>query len=431
MNTFQFDMAAARIKATHLRSYFSAALCALKFKEAPGLGTVAVTPSYTVYVDYDAFKQWTPAGQATALIHEVSHNLLNHHKRAEARNVKPGERQLWNIAGDCEINSGMMRDKRLSWPIDPVHPSKWGLPDDKTAEWYFDNLPRCTITIGGNSSDADDDDQQSTPGSNDNDHNGNTNQQGGGGGGTAGVMQGHCGGCAGHSHHEIETAENEDHGLSDFEREMIKRRVAQDIQRHSSSQGNVPAGWQRWAKEVLSPKINYWSHLRNMVRGTVQMVPGLGYRTFMRPRRRPPFDQNVIMPADVKRLPRVGAYIDASGSMSDRMIARACAEVKGALNSLGVGSAVTVYSGDVGVHHKQKAYKTDEIKIVGGGGTDVVAALVEMSEARPKFDLVICITDGYTTWGNTKPNLNLLVVNVGHGPQPSWPCKYVHIPEED
>lgn len=437
MGGFHFDLDAARMRAAKLTDYFSVGFVAMRFFEQPHLGTVAINDRYFVMVDYDAFKTWPVNTQASTLIHEVQHPILNHFERADLHGVPKDvfHRRLWGLAADYEINVMAMRDNRLTWPWEIAHPSQEQLPEDKIAEWYYDELVKrhhiIEIPIGG----GDGDDQQDGDGQDGDGKEGEGDDpdgQKGNGTGHGKVMCGHCGAAAnGDTRAEDEAnLPDEQEGPSKFEQDMLRRKVAEAI-KSSQSRGNVPLGWQRWADRILSPKLNYWAHIRNMVRGATTTLPGLDIRTYNRERRRPAIDPGMIFPATLRRVPRVGIYIDASGSMSEKQLGRAVSEVAGVLKSLGSGAKVQVFSGDTRIHKRQTVYTASQIQILGGGGTDVVDCINLMLNEKPKPDLVIAVTDGYTDWGHVKPMGNLFIINVGHGPKPSWPCKYVHIPEND
>ena len=44
-----------------------------------------------------------------------------------------------------------------------------------------------------------------------------------------------------------------------------------------------------------------------------------------------------------------------------------------------------------------------DVELLGGGGTDMGAGLAKAAELRPRPDLIIVLTDGYTPWPSAPP----------------------------
>lgn len=68
--------------------------------------------------------------------HELSHLLLDHSRRRQWR-----EKEKWNIACDCEINSMLSFFPHIKIWKGAITPALYSLPDDQTAEFYYDKLP--------------------------------------------------------------------------------------------------------------------------------------------------------------------------------------------------------------------------------------------------------------------------------------------------
>ena len=96
--------------------------------------------------------------------------------------------------------------------------------------------------------------------------------------------------------------------------------------------------------------------------------------------------------------------IDTSGSVDDDMLARAVAEVDAAIAALGLpGSHVTVHAVDAAVHTTRAVRSARRVELVGAGGTDLRIGLRAVEEERPRPDVVIVFTDGFTPWPATPP----------------------------
>ena len=97
--------------------------------------------------------------------------------------------------------------------------------------------------------------------------------------------------------------------------------------------------------------------------------------------------------------PKVQVAIDTSGSMSPKDLEVALGEVKGILDA--TQADVEVFAVDTAVAKKQKVYNPKDIKLIGGGGTNMGNGLAAMAEDRAPIAVVL--TDGFTPWPDTKP----------------------------
>ena len=69
--------------------------------------------------------------------------------------------------------------------------------------------------------------------------------------------------------------------------ELVRREVAQRILDRSGDAGDVPLGWRRWARTVLTPKVDYMATIRHAVRKALRdSTLGRYDRTYRRPHRR-------------------------------------------------------------------------------------------------------------------------------------------------
>jgi predicted metal-dependent peptidase len=179
-------------------------------------------------------------------------------------------------------------------------------------------------------------------------------------------------------------------------RDEFKNSVIQAAQ--SAGAGNVPAGVARMIKELTEPKMD-WRELLDVDIAS-QMKDDY---TFMKPSRRN-WHSDAIMPG-MKNASMVEAdcVIDASGSMTDRMVADVLAEVKGIMTQFD-DFKLRVFSFDTAVYGFKEftPYNIDEIdtyEVEGGGGTDfeVVWTFMKENDIEPKK--LIFFTDGYP-WGS-------------------------------
>ena len=87
-------------------------------------------------------------------------------------------------------------------------------------------------------------------------------------------------------------------------------------------------------------------------------------------------------------------------------------EIKGILEAVGIGE-VTNYIVDADVKSSRKITSTKDIKLIGGGGTDMRVGIRQAAEdARGDLDVAIVLTDGYTPWPteDEQPRLKIIAV---------------------
>jgi predicted metal-dependent peptidase len=119
----------------------------------------------------------------------------------------------------------------------------------------------------------------------------------------------------------------------------------------------------------------------------------------------------------------VAVVVDTSGSMGQHELSRALAEIKALLKTV---KQVTVYSVDFEVHTVQKVFRTDQIRLFGGGGTRMGAGIQKAQSDKP--DLIIVLTDGETDWPVKPPGVPVVIGIIGPSDRPTpWWAKTVRI----
>lgn len=212
-------------------------------------------------------------------------------------------------------------------------------------------------------------------------------------------------------------------GVNQAEAELIRRDVARQIIEHSRSRGTVPGHLARWAEEKLRPKVDWRKELASAVRYAVADVSGASDYSYSRPSRRQGQIGNgkVVLPSLRRPIPSVAVVVDTSGSMSDRMLNQALAEVSGVLKSMGQREGVTVLSVDSAVNTAKKVFTPRQVQLAGGGGTDMGKGIETAAKLRPTPQVCIVITDGETPWPATPPRgMKVIVVSLGKEDGPDW-----------
>jgi predicted metal-dependent peptidase len=398
--------AAARVWAAHQAPYMASALLALDpvVVDQSGdpeprrldLGALPVDQHWHVYLDPDVLIDLSVPTIGFWLVHQVSHLLRHHAERSPSqRSMGASDRtfiqskgeQLWNVAADAEINDDLVAGGTAR-PEGAVTPSSLGLPDSWTAEQYWDAL-------GGSAESAH---HRHEPGDRAHD----------------------CGsGCDGLPR----PWDSGQPGLGATGRKLLERDVARRIEEHQRQYGTTPAGWRRWASEILEPTVSWQRLFASAIRRGVADVAGRVDFSYRKPSRRSSIAGDVILPSLRQPLPKVAMVLDTSGSMDDHLLAHSLAEVQGVLLSLGVGRRLLkIVCCDAKAFEAQKVMRARDVELLGGGGTDMGAGLVKAAELRPRPDLIVVLTDGHTPWPTEPPRGIRVIVGLmdPSGRVPEW-----------
>jgi predicted metal-dependent peptidase len=399
--------AAGRVWAAHEAPYLATALLALQAvviqreanDRAIDLRAFPADRDWHVYLDPEVLAE-TPVGELGFwLLHQVSHLLREHAARYPGAplpassgtgplGARTKDQNRWNVAGDAEINDDL-HTARLQLPDGAIHPELLGLPESWTAEQYWDALIPDREEVEA--------DCESTL-----------------------ATTCDCGsGCDGQPR-DWDCAQP---GLSPVDVRMVARNTARRIREHTQQRRDTPEGWQRWADDVLEPSVNWRRQLTAHVRRGAADVAGRVDFTYRRPSRRASAIPDVVMPSLRQPLPQVALVIDTSGSMSDAMLGQALGEVAGVLRSLGVARRnLRVIACDAHAYRAQQVRDLGAIRLEGGGGTDMGAGLDAAAALRPRPDLIIVLTDGFTPWRSAPPRGIRVVVGLmdRSGRTPDW-----------
>ncbi|MFJ8648623.1 VWA-like domain-containing protein [Streptomyces sp. NPDC093546] len=379
---------AARYRAASDRPYLASALYALTVVPSRDVPTMGVDRHWRCYVS-PAFVDATPVPELAAVwIHEAAHLLRDHHGRADrlpAADQRDHHRV--NVAQDCEINDDLIADG-LPLPAGRMEPRLFNLPTGRLFEEYVTRLPPEVRTHD----------------------------------------------CGSGAHGKPLPWELPATGgparLGDAEAQALRRHTAEAMRAHRRGRGTLPAGWQRWADEVLEPTVDWRQALRGAVREAAAWAGGAVDYTYRRPSRRTPALRGVVLPSLRRPLPRVAVVIDTSGSMGDDDLAAALAEITGVLREVGVrGNRVTVLACDADVHAVSRVTSADQIALGGGGGTDMRVGIASALATPDRPNIVIVLTDGYTPWPDETPSCRLIAALIGaDAPAPPGWVETVRVP---
>lgn len=210
-------------------------------------------------------------------------------------------------------------------------------------------------------------------------------------------------------------------GLGEVAAAAIRRTVAIAF-RAAHGRGSAPGEWDRWVERVLDPIVDWRTVLHAAVRRGLGWANGHTDYTYTRISRRQAAAGTVILPALRRPAPRVGVVLDTSGSVDDGLLAQALGEVDGVLATLGVSDPqVSVLAVDAAVQAVSTVRRADAVRLAGGGGTDMALGIGAALGLRPRVDVIIVLTDGYTGWPAQPPAVPVVAVLMGRS-RPDLPA---------
>lgn len=421
--------------------------------------------------------KWSVEEAGSVLAHEIEHLLRDHAGRCEAMR---GDHVLFNDVGDALINKGLLetafdvpvrpgarerRTEKVKLPGQPITLSwlaeRFGI--NPNAEWIEETLyaeiarklereggrgqqnrqgqgqPKDSGEQGqgsggfGQGSSAQQGDDRQGAGSGRSSGQGERQSDGQGEGQRRPAPgQGNCGSCAHGQQMPWEEplegdADGESGGVTEAEADLIRNEVARQVLEASQSRGSVPGGMVRWAKERLKPKHDPKKQLQALVKHAIGQVAGNVDYTFTRMSRLQAALPAVKLPGMARPAVRMAIVADTSGSMSDDQLGLALGWAHEAIRGLGYAEGVPVLATDATVQACRRVVSADQIVLCGGGGTDMRRGIEAALKLKPKPQVIVVLTDGWTPWPNEAPRgVKVIVGLIGNGATPEW-AKVVQI----
>jgi predicted metal-dependent peptidase len=351
----------ARAYAADRLPWFAPALFRSRIVLTEAVGVAAIDCHYNVYWNPAIVTSiWGAGDHATALselaflwVHEISHRLRRHGERAGS------DDRRWNLAADLEINDS--RWPGLSMPAAyPGHlPADYQFEEGQLAEAYYRLLgePGGIFNF--------------------------TLDEGSGVHGRARPW-------------EVGDRQR----ISEVDEALVEREVARRIQQ--ASEAGMPGGWRGWSDEILRSRTN-WRQLLGH-RMSIALRRGIGVRTdysFTRPSRRQSVYHPILPPRlSGDRTARIVIVVDTSGSMEAPRLQRALAEVAAVIRQFDY--PVTIIPCDIQAYEPVRlvaaaeAYRLSELP--GGSGTHMPAGIQSALHLRPRPDVILVLTDGFTPY---------------------------------
>jgi predicted metal-dependent peptidase len=367
-------IAAARLWATARMPYLASAVFASTIVAKQDSGTIAIDNSWQVHADPAIVDELPVEQLGRLMIHLAAHVIRDHASRAQRIGVAEDNRRgRWNRCADAEINDDLLLDDLIP-EVAPDLPDDLECEPERLAENYYE--------------DAND-----------------------------GSRRWDCGsgadGCE---------RPGDGHGRIDPQQaQLLRLSIAADIQReHAREPGNVAGGWLRWAETVLPSRIDWRRVLAAEVRSALAAVAGKVDYSYRRPSRRAHLNIDIVLPTLRRPIPDVAIVCDTSGSMHDRLLSRALAEIQAVLDRAGLRQTqVRVLAVDTDVQAVRRVSRATQVQLAGGGGTDMGAGIEQAAALRPRPSLVIVLTDGYTPWPDKPPpGIRVIVGLLSEGTRP-------------
>jgi len=431
-----------------------------------GIGTLAVDKYFRLYYDSAVLDRWTLVEAAGVLgRHETDHLRRLHPTRTEKllrtlgiHELTEPLRRLINLSQDAEVNFRLAQEGITLPDNGGVTPESLGLAHLAGQPWevLFAALLEREQQEQQEQDQDQDQDQDGKGNEEDQDGKGQDGKgkgedrgqdqdseeeqegeegegEGEGEHGHEHVQTGHgdCGSCADGQERpwELGPPTEASPGLSESQQEVVWRRVAERISA-SPNRSSIPGDWQALAEDVLRPRTDWRRVMRSEVVRAINVVAGQTEYTYRRPSRKP--YQGVVRPGLVRPEVRVVVVRDTSGSMGagkDSPLERASAEVLGIIQGCGL-LEVPMLDVDARACGTRKVRSAKDVRDSSGhGGTDMGVGIKAASDMKPRPDVCIVLTDGYTPWPAIAPRgLRVIVGLVMDGsqqycPVPAWARK--------
>ena len=192
--------------------------------------------------------------------------------------------------------------------------------------------------------------------------------------------------------------------LSAEERQQIKDEIKEAVLAAASASdgaGNLPAGVKRIIEDMTAPKMNWRELLRMQLESTIKSD-----YTWMRSSRRG-WHMDAILPGSkLDPMIDIAVFLDASGSISTKMLKDFLAEVAGIMEQF-PAYRIHVVTFDTECYNPQQ-YDSEnledisEYEVNGGGGTDFDAIFRYLKDNEIEPKRLVIFTDMYPcgSWGD-------------------------------
>jgi len=319
--------------------------------------------------------------------HEGIHLLNNHISRLlriisnEVNNLEKNKKiKKWNLGADCAVNTLFEIERTYMIGNDEfqiVHPERFNLPERKTAEFYYENIP-------------DENEQQMKQLGKEAGENGKKNE-----GGSSNNIDDH-------GSWTKNISKVSDIGSLASRLEQYVEQALEESYNNVRRKGNLPGYVTERINEILSPpSVPYYDIIKKLVKGSRLTKYKRAYTRINKKRVYSFF-------IDQKNLPIISPFpgktkdfsfnitiiLDTSGSMSLDDIMEGLSAVKNIIEN-DKYCKTTIIENDTQIQKEYEIKKLNSIQynIRGRGGTILLPALIRCREL--KSDVTLVFTDGY------------------------------------
>lgn len=361
-------------------AYLATAIYALSTVPSPEVDTIRADEYWRLYVNPAWATETSVPTIGRELAHIIWHLLMDHAGRARAARIDAATSRYWHQACDLTVTDTLVSEhatpENLVVQAAELRRTNPKLSTGRTAEDYYailSGLPASTGSVSDGGDPLTDSDS--------------------------------CGSAADGIPRASDLPPDADvGGLERVDADAVRERVAIDYLDAQKGRGDTPLGAARWAKEITQPTIPWEPLLAKAVRRGIGWTPGRHEPTWTKPSRRQSIQPNILRPGWRRPVPAVAMVIDTSASIDDKLLGRAMGEVDGALHGLGIpDGSITVLACDAAVGAVTRVRKSTEANLIGGGGTDMRVGIATASQLKPRPDLIVIFTDGYTPWPASPP----------------------------
>ena len=379
----------ARVGLLLRASFFGNLATRLKLVNADEWCPTAATDGRNFYYNTRFVNMLRPKEIEFLFGHEVLHCVYDHFGRRGDRDP-----QLWNIANDYCVNADLVKhrvgEKITSVPC--LHDSKYdGMSSEEVYDILYENAEKIDISslLDKLLDEHMDGDDEGSGGEGDEDKDGKGRPK-----------------------------------LSAADKQKIRDEIKEAVlaaAQASDGAGNLPAGVKRIIQDMTEPKMNWRELLRMQLESTIKSD-----FTWMRASRRG-WHMDAVMPGMKNdEMIDIAISIDASGSMSEKILKDILSETAGIMEQF-PAYRIHVLSFDTEVYNPQQ-YDSEnldditEYEIQGGGGTDFdcVFNYFKENEIEPKRHIMF--TDGYPfgSWGDENYCDTVFILHGTTSIEPPW-----------
>jgi len=341
----------------------------LKLTNADEWCSTAATDGRNFYYNSRFIDMLRPKEVEFLFGHEVLHCCYDHFGRRGER-----DGQLFNIANDYAVNADLKKHRvgEMITTVPALYDSKFeGWSSEQIYDYLYENAEKISMEdlldkLIDEHLDGDDDDGDSKG---DKDGNGKKGRP----------------------------------RLSEEERQKIRDEMKEAMinAANQAGAGNIPAGVARMIKDITEPKMNWRELLRMQLQSTIKTD-----FTWMRPSRRG-WDMDAVMPGMRNEdAIDIAVFIDASGSIGDKMLRDFLGEIQGIMESF---ESYKIHVVTFDTHcYNPVTYDSDNLDdicdydVKGGGGTDFECIFDYLKDSAVEPKKLVVFTDGlpFGSWGD-------------------------------